>query len=789
MGRYRYKKRKVYKMDDIPTTPERHQSYAKRRYTTSPSPKFYRKNGIFGVSLNDDNGRDLDPAANNSSGHDYNTYNIDKLSNRLSTLDRRSLDGQTMLTSTGIKPMISVSRKSSGVALNNNNNNIINTNFNNKVNHLSTFYNEQMKELNQLQDTLVKKKAKLDELRDIVIKGKKEFNETKLKWDKLRDEKLTKEQQLRIKQNEITKLKDTIESRKKFLEEGHKLHLQQMEVENQTKINKLINDYKEKIEGVKLTKIKKFEDERDNLIKEVNNIKSKIDNNDDILSQSIMELNDKYDKLKEDWLNEYQAKWNHNIEINTNYNKQIDDIKKDIEQNLKPNKLQLEKKLTDLNEKVIDLEKILSERRDKKSLLQAKIKEREIKLKENEDRQAELKEYIEKTESDLKEINDILMKEESLRRSLHNELQELRGNIRVFCRIRPPLPKIEDPNTNHIRVKPFDDSNGVQVMEIIKSPNENNNNNGNGNSNSGNSNNIPQQFRFDRIFDIDEDNSEVFKEVGQLVQSSLDGYNVCIFAYGQTGSGKTFTMLNPGDGIIPSTISHIFGWIENLEERGWKYKIECQFVEIYNENIIDLLRNGNIENNNYNNNSGSSKCEIRHDHENETTTITNVTTCQLDTKESVGKILQKATRLRSTASTESNEHSSRSHSIFILHLYGHNALTNEDSHGILNLVDLAGSERIHSSQVSGERLRETQNINRSLSCLGDVIHALNVPDKNGKRHVPFRNSKLTYLLQYSLTGNSKTLMFVNISPSNLHLNETLNSLRFASKVNSTKIGK
>lgn len=784
-------------MNNIPTTPEKHQSHSKRRYTTSPSPKFYRQNGTFGVPSNVDNERDLQSTGNDNRNHDNNNNNIrnmGKFSNGVSTLDRRSLDGQTVLTSTGIKPMVSTYRKSSGVALSNDtsstiHNVIVNSNSNAKVNHLSTFYNEQMRELNQLQDTLVKKKAKLDELRDVVVKGKKEFNETKLRWDKLRDEKLAKEQQLKIKQNEINKLKETIESRKNFLEEGHKLHLQQMEVENQTKINKLINEYKEKIESVKLIKIKKFEDERDNLIKEVNNIKSKIDNNDDILSQSIMELTDKYDKLKEDWLNEYQTKWNNNIEINKNYNKQIDDIKKDIEQNLKPNKIRLEKKLADLNGKVVDLEKILSERRDKKSLLQAKIKEREIKLKENKDRQAELKEYIEKTESDLKEINDILMKEESLRRSLHNELQELRGNIRVFCRIRPPLPKIEDPNTHHVKVKPFDDINGVQVMEIIKPNNENNNSNSNSNSNNNNnsagsnSNNIPQQFKFDRIFDIGEDNSEVFKEVGQLVQSSLDGYNVCIFAYGQTGSGKTFTMLNPGDGIIPSTISHIFNWIENLKEHGWKYKIECQFVEIYNENIIDLLRNGNMENNNNN------RCEIRHDHENEITTITNVTTCQLDTKESVCKILQKATKLRSTASTESNEHSSRSHSIFILHLYGHNTLTNEDSHGILNLVDLAGSERIHSSQVSGDRLRETQNINRSLSCLGDVIHALNTPDRNGRRHVPFRNSKLTYLLQYSLTGNSKTLMFVNVSPSISHLNETLNSLRFASKVNSTKIGK
>ncbi|CAL9736671.1 kinesin-like protein Kar3p [Monosporozyma servazzii] len=738
-------------MSNIPTTPERNQSQAKRRYTTSPSPKVYR-NGIPTIS-----------SVRDTHGETSNSPNI----------DRRSLDGQTNITSTGIKSIISrmpsslhgptsttMSLGGSG----------------NRTNHLTSFYNEQMKELNQLQDTLVKKKAKLDELRDIVSNGKEEFNETKLRWDKLRDSKVAKEQQLKVKQNEMAKLKETIEARRNFLEEGHKLHLQQMEVENQTKINKLINEYKEKIEALKKTKIKKFEDERDNLSREVDSIKAKIDNNDEALKQLMKELDEKYDKIKEDWLNEYQLEWKKNIKINEDYFKEIDEINKDIEENLKPKKLDKEKELNRLKEKIVDVEKILHDRRDKKSHLEAKIKERQIKLSDNKERQEELKQYINKTESDLKEINDILMKEETLRRSLHNELQELRGNIRVFCRIRPPLPKIEDPDTSHIKVDRFDDDNGIQTMEVIKS-----NSYGTGNGNSIK----PQQFKFDKIFDIGEPNTEVFKEVGQLVQSSLDGYNVCIFAYGQTGSGKTFTMLNPGDGIIPSTISHIFSWIENLKERGWEYKIECQFVEIYNENIVDLLRNSNGENNS----TGNGKCEVRHDHENETTTITNVTTCQLDSKETVGKILQRATKLRSTASTESNEHSSRSHSIFIIHLYGHNNLTNENSHGILNLVDLAGSERIHSSQVSGDRLRETQNINKSLSCLGDVIHALNTPDRNGKRHVPFRNSKLTYLLQYSLTGNSKTLMFVNISPSNSHLNETVNSLRFASKVNSTKIGK
>lgn len=123
-------------------------------------------------------------------------------------------------------------------------------------------------------------------------------------------------------------------------------------------------------------------------------------------------------------------------------------------------------------------------------------------------------------------------------------------------------------------------------------------------------------------------------------------------------------------------------------------------------------------------------------------------------------------------------------------LLGKNIETGETSEGTLNLIDLAGSERLNSSQAKGERLKETQAINKSLSCLGDVIYSLGQQQQSGQsqQHIPYRNSKLTYLLKHSLGGNSKTLMFVNISPLSKNFNETVNSLRFATKVNCTKIG-
>lgn len=147
-------------------------------------------------------------------------------------------------------------------------------------------------------------------------------------------------------------------------------------------------------------------------------------------------------------------------------------------------------------------------------------------------------------------------------------------------------------------------------------------------------------------------------------------------------------------------------------------------------------------------------------------------------------MLRKANQNRATGATNMNERSSRSHSVFTLQLTGRNSKTGENTTGILNLIDLAGSERLSMSGSTGDRLRETQAINKSLSCLGDVIHAL-INNKEGG-HIPYRNSKLTYLLRNSLGGNCKTLMFVNVSPLMEHFGESLCSLRFATKVRKKK---
>ena len=316
------------------------------------------------------------------------------------------------------------------------------------------------------------------------------------------------------------------------------------------------------------------------------------------------------------------------------------------------------------------------------------------------------------------EANDKLRTEETLRRKLHNQVQELKGNIRVFCRVRPTL----DGDSNSAKINYPDEEADSKEVEVL-GPEEK--------SSLGNITTRKNAFAFDRVFGPKSQNQDVFGEISQLVQSALDGYNVCIFCYGQTGSGKTHTM-SASDGMIPLATNQIYDTAKALEEKGWKYKMEGSFVEVYNEVLNDLLGKADE--------FDKKKHEIKHDTIRGKTTITDITTVQLDSPGKVESILSRASSNRSVASTKANERSSRSHSVFILKLMGENNVTGEKSEGTLNLVDLAGSERLSHSGATGDRLKETQSINKSLSCLGDVIGALGQGKEGG--HVPYRNSKV-----------------------------------------------
>ncbi|KAL0953348.1 hypothetical protein HGRIS_004588 [Hohenbuehelia grisea] len=400
-----------------------------------------------------------------------------------------------------------------------------------------------------------------------------------------------------------------------------------------------------------------------------------------------------------------------------------------------------------------------------------------------------------KLESSQKEVDDLkqqAMEAEGVRRKLHNMVQELKGNIRVFCRVRPILPSDLTPSPSsspngsapddieELKVKMqanylYPDRHDHKEI-VISSSSE---------SATGQERKELHNFAFDRVFEPDATQADVFEDISQLAQSCTDGYNVCVFAYGQTGSGKSFTMEGGATeqtaGMIPRAVAQVFRVAEELRSKGWEYKMEGQFLEIYNETINDLLGKGDFD---------KKKHEIKHDAKSNTTRVTDVNVVPLHSPTQVQSLLSLAASRRTVAATLMNERSSRSHSVFTLRISGANASSGERCEGSLNLVDLAGSERLNASGTGNdkERLKETQSINRSLSALGDVIAALGEKGEKSEKHIPYRNSKLTYLLQNSLSGNSKTLMVLNLSPLAVHLNESLTSLRFATKVNNTTIG-
>lgn len=390
---------------------------------------------------------------------------------------------------------------------------------------------------------------------------------------------------------------------------------------------------------------------------------------------------------------------------------------------------------------------------------------------------AQMKEEVSRANEHVTEIEEELRTAETIRRKLHNQIQELKGNIRVFARVRPALAHEQDTPDGVAQMdfgpppRPGEDTQ--QQLVLYRSRD----------SALGNKEKESIPFAFDKVFQPTAGQQEVFEEISMLTQSVLDGYNVCIFAYGQTGSGKSWTMEGgkapDSQGMIPRAMDMVFREASYLKERGWEYTMGGQYVEIYNEQINDLFGDGTID---------GTKHEIKH--EGSRTRVTGIEDKIMNSSQQVAELLVKAGRRRAVAATLMNERSSRSHSVFSLRVTGRNDLTGEACEGILNLVDLAGSERLDRSGTADDkdRRKEAININKSLSCLQNVIQKLAEKASDGKVHVNYRDSQLTYLLQNSLSGQSKTLMFCNISPMAGHINETLNSLRFATKVNGTTIG-
>lgn len=284
-------------------------------------------------------------------------------------------------------------------------------------------------------------------------------------------------------------------------------------------------------------------------------------------------------------------------------------------------------------------------------------------------------------------------------------------------------------------------------------------------------------FTFDAVYDWNSNQAELYEEtVRPLVSSVLDGFNGTIFAYGQTGTGKTYTMEGTKNdaerrGIIPRSFEHIFNHIGR--SKNMQYLVRASYLEIYQEEIRDLLHPDQ-----------SLRFELK-EKPDSGVFVKDLSSAICKNASEIQQLMKTGNQNRTIGATNMNEHSSRSHAIFLITI--EMSSMGDEAGGIrvgrLNLVDLAGSERQSKTGSSGERLKEASKINLSLSALGNVISAL----VDGKTtHVPYRDSKLTRLLQDSLGGNSKTIMVANIGPASYNYDETLTTLRYANRAKNIK---
>ncbi|PFX24486.1 kinesin-II 95 kDa subunit-like [Stylophora pistillata] len=289
---------------------------------------------------------------------------------------------------------------------------------------------------------------------------------------------------------------------------------------------------------------------------------------------------------------------------------------------------------------------------------------------------------------------------------------------------------------------------------------------------------VPRMFTYDSVYDWNSKQIDLYDETfRQLVDSVLEGYNGTIFAYGQTGTGKTFTMEGVRSdpvlrGVIPNSFEHIFTHIARTQNQ--QYLVRASYLEIYQEDIRDLLSKDQ-----------SRRLELK-ERPDTGVYVKDLQSFVCKSVKEIEHVMNVGNQNRAVGATNMNEHSSRSHAIFIVTIECSEPGADGENHirvGKLNMVDLAGSERQTKTGATGERLKEATKINLSLSALGNVISAL----VDGKStHVPYRDSKLTRLLQDSLGGNARTVMVANIGPASYNFEETITTLRYANRAKNIK---
>jgi kinesin family protein 16B len=300
----------------------------------------------------------------------------------------------------------------------------------------------------------------------------------------------------------------------------------------------------------------------------------------------------------------------------------------------------------------------------------------------------------------------------------------------------------------------------------------------------------PKRFTFDYSYwsfratdDHYVSQEKVHSDLGQLVlEAAFTGYNASIFAYGQTGAGKTYSMMgwDGQPGLVPRISQELFTKADGKDQNS--FRVEVSYLEIYNEKVRDLMIDGGVKHN----------LKVR-EHPQTGPFVDGLSKHTVLSSTDLLHLIELGNNHRTTAATQMNDVSSRSHAIFTINFTQAQILEGipSETTSRMNLVDLAGSERVESSGATGDRLREGSNINRSLTTLGLVISALatnsaiaSKANSEKKKFVPYRDSVLTWLLKDSLGGNSKTIMLAAISPADINYGETLSTLRYANRAKS-----
>jgi len=464
-----------------------------------------------------------------------------------------------------------------------------------------------------------------------------------------------------------------------------------------------------------------------------------------------LKRNDETQRLQDE-LNEAQASLEANIAQSAKTEEELHGERKRLRNLVSELEAQLEERASEL-----DLTKAEANANAAKANAQIeKLTNMVEKLKANEEQVEEFKQRAEEAEKMMVTLKLELGRESILRKKAHNQIREMKGNVCVLARVRPPVVaglegtpevalKTSDAYTLELKVeKKSRRSLSFTQTEFVTN-----------------------KFEFDGVFGPEATQAEIYHETSQLIQSAFDGYNVCIFCYGQTGSGKTYTISGEEGqpGIIPRAIEEIFVPHGNSETT----MVRASMIELYQDSLYDLFTGCETQ-----------KLRIKLDAKTGLVNVEGAATREAKDANELLVMFEEGQRKRRTAATKLNIQSSRSHLIFRIVLERTNAVAGSVARANVSFVDLAGSERVMRSGALDDRHRmnEAKAINKSLSALGDVVSALTT----GESFIPYRNHKLTELMRDSLGGNAKTLMIVNVSPLCDDAGEARNSLDYATRV-------